>query len=201
MSDAGAGSAAGTDAVPDWEDPYFDRVADRLMANYDLENGYAVRGEHFDLYGKLDVHSRKQFFHPALSYGHHHMEEHLFARRVESPRVADLEALVDLGHELAGAWVEPSDTHFSTEFSFALVVDSIPDAVREFVTGFSDRTLLKYGYHGHYEINLAVVAPDRNECIASENADVAEAFSMWDSTENRKSGVDVVLRLLRRVFG
>jgi hypothetical protein len=188
-----------SNAVPDWSDPYIDRISDRLMFNYDLEKEFSISGERFDLYGKLDVHSQKQFFHPALSYGHHEMAEHLFARRVDSVRVADLEALVSLGHELADLWITPDDSHFSTEFSFALVTDSIPDEVHEFVSGFLDRTLLKYGYHGHYEINLVVLAPDREEFVASENADVATAFVLWNEIEETRPGFTV--RLLRRLFG
>lgn len=191
--------SADADDVPEWEDQYLDRVSNRLLFNYDLEKDSDIAGERFDLYGKLDVHSRKQFFHPSLAYGHHEMEEHLFARRIDSPRPADLEALVALGHDLADRWITPTDTHFSTDFTFVLVADSIPDAVREFVSDFSDRTLLKYGYHGHYEINLAVVSPDREDRVASANADVVAAFTLWEEIEEAKPGV--ALRILRRVFG
>lgn len=187
------------DAVPDWSDPYLDRVSDRLMFNYDLEQDFSISGERFELYGKLDVRSQKQFFHPALSYGHHEMAEHLLARRADSVRIADLETLVSLGHELADLWITPDDAHFSTEFSFALVTNAISEEVREFVSGFSDRILLKYGYHGHYEINLVVLAPEREEFVASENADVAAAFVLWERIEEQKSGLTV--KLLRRLFG
>jgi hypothetical protein len=190
---------ADTDTVPEWSDPYLDRVSDRLLFNYDLEKDRSISGERFDLYGKLDVHSQKQFFHPALSYGHHEMVEHLLARRVSSVTVADLESLVSLGHDLADLWITPDDTHFSTEFSFALLTDSISKEVREFVSEFSDRTLLKYGYHGHYEINLLVVSSEREECVASENADIATAFVLWKDIEEAKPGFTV--RLLRRLFG
>jgi hypothetical protein len=188
-----------TDTVPEWSDPYLDRVSDRLLFNYDLEKDVSIAGERFDLYGELDVHSQKQFFHPALSYGHHEMVEHVFAHRDRSVSVSGLEALVSLGHELADLWIAPDDTHFSTEFSFVVLANSIPEGVREFVSGFSDRTLLKYGYHGHYEINLVVLVPDRKECVASSNADVATAFVLWEDIAETKPGVTV--RLLRWVFG
>ncbi len=174
--------------IPDWSDEYLHRVAERLEFNYDLEADHRVRGESFGLYGALTLESHKQFIHSALSYGHHESVEHLYARRVEEPTTADLEALVALGHDLA-ADIDADEEHFSTEFTFALVVERIPDDVREFVAGFRDRTLLKYGYYGHYEVNLLVVTPDAETLIASENADVAAAFRLWDTSESEPSGL------------
>jgi hypothetical protein len=175
------------DSVPNWDDEYVDRVADRLQFNYDLEDDYRVRGESFTLYGFLRVESRKQFFHEALSYANHGSSEHLFVRRDARADVAALETLVALGHDLA-ADIDADEEHFSTEFTFALVVSELSPAVREFVTDFRDRTLLKYGYYGHYEVNLLVVAPDSEELVASENADVAAAFRLWE-TEDEPSGL------------
>lgn len=183
------------EAIPEWDDEYFDRVAGRLAANYDLERDYAVRGERFDLYGQLAIRNQKHFLHPSISFAHHESEEHLFARRVETVRTSDLDRLVELGHELADEWITPSEEHFSTDFTFALVADALDDGVREYVSGFSDRTLLKFGYNGHYEVNLLVVAPDAEELAASENADVAAAFSLWEPIEPERPG------LLGRIAG
>jgi hypothetical protein len=174
--------------LPDWDDEYLNRVAERLQFNYDLESDHRVRGEPFSLYGALTLESHKQFVHSALSYGHHESAEHLYARRRDGVRVADLEALVALGHDLGDA-IDADEEHFSTEFTFALVVERIPDDVREFVAGFRDRTLLKYGYYGHYEVNLVVVAPDLETLVASENADVAAAFRLWEVEDPESDGL------------
>jgi len=176
------------EAVPTWDDEYFDRVSDRLMYSYDLERDYAVRGEAFDLYGEFRVLNQKQFFHPALSYADHETEEHVFARRAGRPTVADLESLVELGHDLADDWIEADEEHYETKFTFVLVADELPDAVASFVDGFRDRTLLKYGYYGHYEVNLAVVAPDDEAAVASEKADVVDAFALWGDVERESEG-------------
>lgn len=184
--------------VPEYEDPFLDRVADWLAPNYDLEKDHAVRGERFDLYGELTIHSQKHFLHPSISFAHHDSTEHLFARRVETVREADLDRLVELGHALAEEWVAPSDQHYSTAFTFALVAADLEEGIREYVSGFSDRTLLKFGYHGHYEINLLVVAPDEEALVASENADVAAAFSLWEPIEPEKRGL---LDRIARRFG
>ncbi|WP_226480061.1 hypothetical protein [Natrinema amylolyticum] len=177
------------EAVPDWDDEYLDRVSDRLMYNYDLEKDRRVGGERWDLYGEMRVLSQKQFFHPALSYADHEAEEYLFARRDSRPTVAELERLVDLGHELADERVVADEEHFGTDFTFVLVADEIPDDVREFVAGFRDRTLLKFGYHGHYEINLVVVAPDTEDHVGSEAADVVEAFTLWETVSAPEEGL------------
>ncbi|MDL5362990.1 hypothetical protein [Halalkalicoccus sp. NIPERK01] len=184
--------------VPEWDDAFLDRVADRLAPNYDLEKEFRIRGERFDLYGELTIHSQKHFLHPSISFAHHDSTEHLFARRVETVRQEDLDRLVELGHALAEEWIAPSEEHYSTDFTFALVADDLEEGVREYVSGFSDRTLLKFGYHGHYEVNLLVVAPDEEALVASENADVAAAFSPWEPIEREKPGL--LGRIVRR-FG
>jgi len=174
--------------VPEWEDDYLDRVSDRLLHNYDLEKDRRVQGGSFDLYGEMRMHSEKHFLHPALSYAEHHSTEHLLVRRQDGVTVADLEALVALGHDLADAWIEHDEEHFSTEFIFGVVADSIPDDVRSFVADFSDRQLLKYGFEGHYEIHLLAVAPEANSLVASPNADVEQAFRLWDPIETSEPG-------------
>jgi len=170
--------------VPAWDDEYFDRVSDRLMYSYDLDRDYAVRDQSFAMYGELRMESQKQFLHPALNYADHETREHVFARRAGEPTVADLRALVDLGHDLADDWIDADEEHYETNFTFVLVADSLSDAVRSFVSGFRDRTLLKYGYYGCYEVNLVVVAPDDEVGVASQEADVFQAFALWgDVTE------------------
>jgi len=169
--------------VPTWDDEFFDRVGDRLMYSYDLERDYSVRGESFDLYGEFRVRTQKQFFHPALSYADHDRAEYVFARRTDRPTVADLESLVELGHELAEERIVPSEEHFETEFTFVVVADEISESVREFVEGFRERELLALGYYGHYEINVAVVDPEAETAIASQQADTADAFALWGDVE------------------
>lgn len=169
--------------VPDWEDEYLDRVSDRLLHNYDLEKDFRVEGQSFDLYGEMRMRSEKHFLHPALSYAEHHATEHLFVRRQDTVAVHDLESLVQLGHDLADAWIESDEEHFSTEFIFGVVADDIPEDVHSFVADFSDRTLLKYGFEGHYEIHLLAVAPEAETLVASPNADVEQAFRLWDPIE------------------
>jgi hypothetical protein len=184
--------------VPEWDDEYLDRVSDRVMASYDLEKDYRVRGESFDLYGDLRVESHKQFFHPALQFGHYRSREHLFVRRAESVSRAELDRLAALGRDLADDWIDPDEEHFSTEFTFAVVVSEIPEDVREHVAGYRDRTMIKGGYYGHYEINLLVVAPDREELVASQEADVQAAFRLWEPIEKPEPGF--VERLVRRIW-
>jgi len=171
--------------VPDWDDEYVDRVSDRLLFNYDLERAYAVDGvgERFTLYGRMQMHHQKHFFHPMLSFAHHDTYDHVFVRQQDGVTVADLEALVALGHDLADEWIEADPEHYATEFTFAVVTDVIPDDVAAFVADFRDRTMLRGGFNGHYEVNLLVVAPDREELVASERADVAEAFRLWEPIE------------------
>ena len=175
--------------VPAWDDEYFDRVSDRLMYSYDLERDYSVRGHLFGLYGDLRIENQKQFLHPALNYADHETREHIFARRTGDPTVADLERLVDLGHDLAEDWINADEEHYETNFTFVLLADTLPDAVRSFVSGFRDRTLLKYGYYGCYEVNLVVVAPDAEDGVASQEADVLQAFALWGDIERPDEGV------------
>ncbi|SEW11560.1 hypothetical protein [Natrinema salifodinae] len=183
--------------VPDWDDEYVDRVSDRLLHNYDLEKDYAVDGERFTLYGRMDLTSQKHFLHPAISIAEHESTEHLFVDRVDRVDDRTLDRYVELGHRLADDWIDADEEHFSTEFTFVAVAPSIPDAVRDRVAGFSDRTLLKYGYFGHYELNLIVVAPDDEDLVASENADVATAFRLWERIERKEPGI---LGLIARRF-
>ncbi|MFC7130426.1 hypothetical protein [Haloferax chudinovii] len=164
---------------PEWDDAYLDRTAERLMYNYDLEREYAVRGERFDLFGSMRMESQKQFLHQSINYANHRAMEYMFARRVESATVAELERLVELGHGLADEWIDPDEEHYGTDFTFVLVADAVPEEVRAFVSDFADRTLLKFGYYGHYELNLAVVAPTDEDAVASRNADSVAAFTLW----------------------
>ena len=175
--------------VPTWEDEYVDRVSDRLMYNYDLEKDRVVDGHRFTLYGRMELHSEKHFLHPAFSFAHHESFEHLFV--THEPRIDEgtLERFVDLGHELADEWIEPNEEHFSTDFTFVLLTEEIPGAVYDHVASFNDRTMLKLGYNGHYEINLVVVAPDREELVSSEGAEVEAAFRLWEPIERKEPGI------------
>jgi hypothetical protein len=187
------------EAVPDWpDDPYLDRVSDRLMHSYDLEDGVHHGGYRWDLYGELRMVNQKQFVHPALSYADHESEEYLFARRVGRPTVSELERLVDLGHDVADERVSGDEEHYRTDVTFVLVADEITDSVREFVDGFRDRTLLKFGYYGHYEVNLIVVAPDRRTAVASDAADAAQAFALWEDLDDSEPGL--LERVARRFW-
>jgi hypothetical protein len=181
--------------VPDWDDEYIDRVSDRLLHNYDLERDRRVQGHRFTLYGRLEIKRRKEFLHPALTYGDHETTEHLFVQRVDSVSVADMERLVDLGDTLADEWIEADEEHFGTEFVFGLVVPDLPEDVREFVSDFESRTLLKYGYYGHYTVRLFVVAPDREASVASPDTDVVRAFRLWDETDEKNESTGVLTRL------
>ena len=174
--------------VPAYDDAYFDRVSDRLMYSYDLDRDVVVNGERFALYAEMRMRSQKQFLHPALSYADHDMMEYVFARRVKSPTVGELERLVSFGHDVADERVDGDEQHFGTDITIVLVADRITDDVAGFVDGFRDRTLLKFGYYGHYEVNLIVVDPDTERLIASEAADTAEAFRLWEQIEPPKEG-------------
>jgi len=174
-------------AVPDWNDEFVDRVSDRLMHNYDLEKDRTVRGHRFTLYGELAIERRKQFLHPSLTYGDHQETQHLFVTRTDSISPADVKRFSELGERLAEEWIEPDEEHFGTEFVFGVLAQEIPAEVNEFVTGFESRTLLKYGYHGHYEIRLFVVAPDHESAVASPGTDVVRAFRLWNDGEREAS--------------
>jgi hypothetical protein len=177
------------ESVPEWDNEYLDRVAGRLLYNYDLQKDSRLRGEQWDLYGEMRVKNQKQFFHPALSYGDHESEEYLFARRSAEPTVDELRQLVEFGHELADERITADEEHYGTDITFILISAAIPDAVVDFVDGFRDRTLLKFGYYGHYDVNLVVVDPDAEQCVASEAADVAAAFRLWDDVSTPDEGL------------
>lgn len=196
--DGGAGEGPPTlENVPDWEDEYVDRVSDRLMHSYDLEKDEVVRGRRFTLYGELRIETSKHFLHPSITYAEHQAREHLFVQRADAT-VDRLESLVEFGHDLADEWVDPHEDHFGTAFTFALVAPSIPSDVRSYVEGFSDRTLLKLGYHGHYEIHLLVAAPDEEALVASENADLERAFRVWEPIPERRGRLARLVDLFRR---
>ncbi|WP_128905002.1 hypothetical protein [Halorubrum amylolyticum] len=176
------------EAVPDYDDEYLDRVSDRLMYSYDLDRDVAVDGERFEMTAEMRVRNQKQFLHPALSYADHDMMEFLFARRVSTPSVGELERLVAFAHGVADDRVEGHEQHYGTDVTVVLVADRIPESVADFVDGFRDRTLLKFGYYGHYEVNLIVVAPDDEELVASEAAGVAGAFRLWERVDPPDEG-------------
>jgi hypothetical protein len=165
--------------VPDWDDEYLDRVAGRLMFNYDLAKDERVRGETWELFGKMRIENQKQFFHRSINFANHHIDEYLFARRASSVTTGEIDRLVDLAHDLADEWIDADEEHQGTEFTFVLVVPAIPDDVREFVASFTERQLLTFGYYGHYEVNVAVVAPEAEAVVASPNTDVDRAFALW----------------------
>jgi hypothetical protein len=175
--------------LPSWDDDYLDRVADRLKFNYDLERGYTAGNESFEMYGRLYVESQKQFLHQSINWANYETVEHLLVRRADGVSVADLDALVDLGHDLADEWIEADEEHQGTDFTFVLVVPDIPDVVRDYVDGFRDRTLLKYGYYGAYEVNLVVVAPETEAAVGSSEADVAAAFELWRDLDAEPNGL------------
>jgi len=172
--------------VPDWDDEYVDRVSDRLLHNYDMERDRTVQGHQFTLYGRLSIERRKQFLHPSVTYGDHETTEHLLVQRLDSVSVGDMERLSGLGETVSKEWINPDEEHFGTEFVFGVVAPEIPADVRQFVSSFESRTLLKYGYHGHYSIRLFAVAPDREASVASPNTDVVRAFRLWDDGEREE---------------
>jgi len=189
---------ADPEEIPDWDDEYVDRVSDRLMFNYDLEKDRTIGGRTFTLYGEMHVHHEKHFFHPVLSFAHHDTFEHLFVGEAEAATVDRVESFVDLGHDLADEWIDADEEHYATEFTFALLVDGIPDAVRSFVSGFRERTMLKKGYYGHYEIHLVVVDPDREDLVASKKASLDEAFRVWEPLEEEEiTWLDLLRRRLQ----
>jgi len=185
--------------IPEWEDEYVDRVSDRLLHNFDLEKDYRVRGQEFTLYGRMVMESQKHFFHPSLNYANHSTTEHLFVQRRSAVTVDDLEHLVEFAHELADEWIDANEEHYSTDFTLAIVAPSISDSVQTFVQNFRDRTLLKYGFYGHYEVNLVVGAPETEELVASKNADVRKAFQTWEplETESEPGLLGLIARRLQ----
>jgi len=184
--------------VPDWEDEYLDRVSDRLLFNYDLEKDVRAGGEAFAMYGEMRMLNKKHFLHPSLTFAEHESFEHVYVRQADHLTVPDVEALVDLGHDLAEEEVDADPDHFSTEFVFVLVTDEIEPPVREFVADFEERTMLKYGFNGHYEIHLVVVAPDEEDIVSSRDAHVEEAFRLWSPIEKEEpTWWDLVTRRLQ----
>jgi len=117
------------ESVPEFDDEYLDRVAGRLLYNYDLQKDHRTDGQQWELYGEMRVKSQKQFFHPALSYGDHESEEYLLAQRIDRPTVEDLRRLVDRGHELADGWITADEEHYGTDITFVLIAEEIPDAL------------------------------------------------------------------------
>ena len=176
------------EAVPNWDDEYLDRVSDRLMYNYDLERDRRAHGERWAMYGEMRVLNQKQFFHPALNYADHETEEYVFVRQESRPTVAELQRLVELGHGIADERIVADEEHFGTDITFALVCEELSGDVAEFVDGFRERELLKFGYYGHYEVNLVVVDPESERTVASEAADVAEAFTLWEDVTKPDEG-------------
>lgn len=177
-----------SEEFPVWDDEFLDAVAHRLRYHYDVERDYLVDGERFELYGKLDVRYERHAIHPSLTFGHHEAHEHLFVTHVDRPAVADLERLTNLGERLAEEWIEADEDHYSTDFTFAVVAAELSEAVREHVDGYRNRTLLKYGYNGHYEINLLVVVPEHEESVASQEADAEQAFRVWEPVVKEEPG-------------
>lgn len=186
--------STGEEAGAEGDGAYLERVAERLEHSYDLEREHHVHGEAFELYGQLRVEHRKQFFHPSITYADHGSQEHLFVRHTPSVRRADLERLVELGNTLAEEWIDPDETHYSTEFTFVVLASEITESVRAFVDGFRDRTLIKLGYYGHYEVHLVVVAPDDQDIVESKNAGVGTVFAPW-----RPEPTGLFDRLVRRL--
>lgn len=188
--------------VPALDDDYLTRVASRLRYSYDLEADHRAGGEQFDLYAHLAVENQRQFLHRSINWANHESREHVFIRRTNDVSTTDLDRLVEMAHEIADDRIEADETHQVTEFTFVLIVPDVPADVRSYVDGFRDRTLLRFGYYGHYEVNLVVVAPDREEAVASELAAIVEAFTPWeqgdemDSTDESGS-TGVISRLAR----
>ncbi len=184
--------------LPEWEDRYLSEVSERLLFNYDLEKDVRAGGETFTLYGRMRMLNKKHFLHPSLTFAEHESFEHVYTRRQNSVEVADLERLIDLGHDMAETEIDPDPEHFSTEFVFVVVTDEIAPEVHEFVDGFKERTMLKYGYNGHYEIHLVVVSPDHEEIVSSRDAHVEQAFRLWTPIEKEEpSWWDLVTRRLQ----
>ena len=177
--------------VPEWDDTYLDRVSDRLLFNYDLTQNKQVNGETFNMYAEMRLESHKHFFHPALDYANHETHEHVFVTQIDRPHVETVERFITLGHDLSddSTWLDPDEEHFGTEFTFVVIAETVPESVESFVSSFRDRNLLNFGYYGHYEIHLIVVAPDRQEAVASEQADTIQAFTLWQDVTDEQSGL------------
>jgi hypothetical protein len=198
MSDAESGQTDDTKQYPTWDDEYLMEVAGRLVYHYDLQKEYQVEGEQFPLYGEMTIENKKHFLHPSIEIGNHQSYEHLFTRRVDNVSTRELDRLVELGHELAEEWIDADEEHYSTEFTFVTVTPDIPAAVRSKVRGLDERTLLKYGYNGHYEVNLVVASPESKELVSNDAADVDTAFRTWEEIESDEPTLfDLIKRRLQ----
>ena len=176
------------EGVPRWNDDYFDRVALRLTHHYDLERDFDVDGNRFPMYGRLHVLHERHVIHQSVTFAEHRAEEHVFVDEITTPTVGDLERLSALGERLADEWIDADEDHYSTDFSFVVVARNLADDVATFVEGYSNRTLLKYGYYGHTEVNLVVVVPDEETSVASATADVEQAFRVWEPIVKTEPG-------------
>lgn len=170
--------------VPDWEDEYIDRVSDRLLSNFDMAKHSRVGNYEFDLYGRMLIKNQKEFFHPALRYAYHESTEHLFVQRRDYVSLADLEEFEAFAHALADDWIQHSEDHFETIFTFVVVAPAIPDDVRDFVSDYYERPLLKYGFNGHYQIKFVVVSPDDEDLVAGKDTDIWRAFQLWSNVDD-----------------
>lgn len=191
LGDEWAGRESGSDRpaeVPVWDDGYLDSVALRLLHHYDLQREYTVDGEQFELYGHLEVKHERHAIHPSLTFAHHRTEEHLFATRTTSLSTAELQRLEALGEQIADEWIDADENHYSTDITFAIIAEVLPTEVREYIDGYRNRTLLRKGYYGHYEINLIAVSPDREETVGSQEADAEQAFRVWEPVVTETPG-------------
>lgn len=174
--------------VPVWDDEYLDAVALRLLHHYDLQREYTVDGEQFELYGHLEVKHERHAIHPSLTFAHHRTEEHLFVTRTSDLSTAELQRLETLGEQIADEWIDADENHYCTDITFAVVTELLPTEVQEYIDGYRNRTLLRKGYYGHYEINLIAVSPDREETVASQEADAEQAFRVWEPVVTETPG-------------
>lgn len=173
---------------PEWERDYLNRLAGRIVHSYDLEKNKHIRGFDFTLYASFEAQRHKQLFHPAISYAEHNLYEYLFVNEYDTVTIETVDQLIDLGHELADDWIDADDDHYATEFSFGLIVPSIPDDIRQYVSRIDERTMLRYGFDGHYDIHIIVVAPEEQSIVATDRAEIQAAFIEWD-TQSRSTGI------------
>ena len=187
------------EGVPVWDDEYLDAVAGRLFNHYDLEREYTVAGERFPLYGELRVRHERHALHPSLTFAHHESREHVFVTELPEPTGADIDRLEAVGEQLRDDWIVPDETHHGTEFTFVIVADTLSPTVRDRIADYSNRTLIKFGYHGHYEISFLGVVPEQHTSVASPAADIEQAFRVWEPiTRTEPSRLDRFLDWLSR---
>ncbi|WP_330630960.1 hypothetical protein [Halocatena halophila] len=176
---------------------YLERVLDRLRHSYDLTADRTVDGRTFDWYGHCRIEHQKSFLHPSISYGDHASLDHLFVQRRDGVEQSDLTEFAEVAHSIASDWIDPSPTHYETSFTFAVLVPELSPTVESFVSEFTDRTLLRYGLHGRYDVAFVVAAPSDQQMAASPEAEVARAFSFTELDPPEKpSGLRGRLRLL-----